>query len=748
MSDKDMTMAAGNDLPVSASKDDRYGFNAVADGLTQSILALDSNVSTVIGIEGPWGAGKTSLMNLLMKNLNKKVAPNTHLLPFSPWLNAPGTSPIESLLLPVAAIIKKQEEKLATENATPPSLKARVKSKVDSGTALDVLNYIQQTSGRLAPLADFAGNFVPGLGMVAKGMQAFKDIELSGLSQTTAELQKRIEGKITELDLSFIVVIDDLDRLEPTQAVEVLRLVRSVAGFSRFRYVMCYDRKVLEHAIEQALGVADGRLYLQKIVPLSFSLPRPESFNLQRDLIRGAFNIYIDANKSEREADAVYEAIKRSCDVYGDVLLTPREVNQTLNAIRFRYPGLRDYVWFPDLFLLQLIRVVNPDLYDWAEHYLTDRAVIETRDGVLTTDEKAEFVRGLKSGLDKFRVNRMDKARGLSFWLPGINVYDYDQPIIFEKVSLEEDETYTRLRRLGSVVYWRYYFSFSSPQNVLTGDQIHGLLRVAASNQAEFDAQMLKNLTSNNITSRTWFEHIITRLTPMVTEEAGREAQKGILYFLFNNSDEIMDYFNQRSPSLRRHQIGIEPLAIQLIRQLLIQDREGSIQYLDTLFKMGKSTLWVASFARSLFWKHGLVGGRPAPEEDRFLSDSELESLRRTVAKRMDSDETFVRFLGETVLAVYLYAWQNISGDERLYEWLDKTCGKNSSFLKLLMSLRTIVTSSDKGVYHTLDLKAVKSFLSQKFDISAKLEEIGKLEDKNLAEDLEMVNEAIENYSD
>ena len=62
------------------------------------------------------------------------------------------------------------------------------------------------------------------------------------------------------MDLIFIVLLDDLDRLEPAQAVEVIRLVKSVADFPRFRYLLCYDKAVLSQAISQGLGVAEGSL--------------------------------------------------------------------------------------------------------------------------------------------------------------------------------------------------------------------------------------------------------------------------------------------------------------------------------------------------------------------------------------------------------------------------------------------------------------------------------------------------------
>ncbi|WP_272848823.1 P-loop NTPase fold protein [Pantoea ananatis] len=64
-------------------------------------------------------------------------------------------------------------------------------------------------------------------------METLAKLDLSGRQQTASDLHASLDKKIRLLDLNFIVIIDDLDRLEPSQAVEVLRLVRSVANFSR-----------------------------------------------------------------------------------------------------------------------------------------------------------------------------------------------------------------------------------------------------------------------------------------------------------------------------------------------------------------------------------------------------------------------------------------------------------------------------------------------------------------------------------
>lgn len=82
-------------------------------------------------------------------------------------------------------------------------------------------------------------------------------------------------------------------------------------------------------------------------------------------------------------------------DTYGAALSTPREIHQAINSLIFLYPGMRDFVYFPDLCLLQLIRVTNPALYDWTEHYLTERSVIETGQVCFLTERKQTSGRGL-----------------------------------------------------------------------------------------------------------------------------------------------------------------------------------------------------------------------------------------------------------------------------------------------------------------------------------------------------------------
>lgn len=83
---------------------DRYGFVHVAHHLRLAIERLGRKGSAVIGIEGPWGSGKSSLLTLMETELRSKPEPRTFILKISPWLNGDSVSPVSSLLLPVAGI--------------------------------------------------------------------------------------------------------------------------------------------------------------------------------------------------------------------------------------------------------------------------------------------------------------------------------------------------------------------------------------------------------------------------------------------------------------------------------------------------------------------------------------------------------------------------------------------------------------------------------------------------------------------
>lgn len=707
------------DRAVSTPDEDRYGFTAIAQGLASSICALDENISTVIGIEGKWGAGKSTLVQFLTRQIKDRTSSQTQIVMFSPWLHSPDESPINAFLVTVAA-------RLASLDTSAQGQARRVTPLV-----VDLLNYARQTSRGLAPLTRFASKFIPQLELLADGMDAVAGPDLNSREKTAAELRAVIEQQIAALGVNFVVIIDDLDRLEPAQALEILRMVRAVADFPRFQYVMCYDRDVLAHAVESGLGVQNGALYLQKIIPLSFSLPRPESFDLRREFEDGALALWREVNKGEPDED-LCRTLALFTGVYGEALSTPREVNQALNAVRFRYPGLRDYVYYPDLCLIQLLATVNPALTIWVEHYLTEWSMVVSRDSSILDQEQDVLKSDLLSALATFSPLRASSTRELPHWLPGISGFDDKTLTLFNPLTVNDLERASSRRRIASPVYWRYYFSFSAPQNVMSDADIHDIITLAARDYGALEQRLLASLTSNGISSRTWFEHILTRLTPAVTENAGPRAQLNLLRFLLRCSDQIIPVYRNREFLYRLEELGIDTLASQLIQQLKQHQPAVAMGWISRLFRDAVAFGWATIYLRSVSMQQD---GDPVSRE-------ELSNLQLMMKTRLADEDVRQELVRLPFLNSFVYAWREIVDSQVVSNWLGGKELDDREFLSMLLNLRTGVSCSSRGYYLRLNMERLQDVFGVT-GIEERLTKIRAADEDSLRDIIGAVDEAI-----
>lgn len=697
------------DRAVSTPEEDRYGFTYIATELARAIQGIGREGSAVIGIEGAWGTGKTSLLNLLRIALEEQKEERTYVLNISPWLDGSDTPLVASLLLPVASIIAGEEEKRLSAVEL-----ANLKEKEAlTSTARTLMDYTRATARRLAPLAQIAA-VVPGVPDASAALKALSDSDwLKGKEKTTAEMRAVISEKIAELDLSFIVLLDDLDRLEPAQAVEVIRLVKSVADFPRFRYLLCYDKAVLSQAISQGLGVADGSLYLQKIVQISFGLPRPETFVLRMEFLNASVELYRSVNGHPPEADLQAD-LKNVADIYGGVLKTPREVQLVLNALAFRYAGMRDYVYFPDLCFLQLLRTTHPGLYDWVEEYLSERAVVESGDGRISGEEQEVLAERLKAHLMQYYPAKAHSISELKRWLPGISGGQAGLPIgLFAPTGEPEKMMQATGKRLRSQAYWRYYFAFSAPQNVLS-PQLFGEIFALASQpaqQQELAKLLLGYIQSKNLSTQTWFEHILTRLTPALVEDRTPAECRGLLQFFFDYGDEMLARYRANNEWFGLYDLDTYSVADRLIRRMVQENEEKTMAFLTEQARQGRAWYWIAEYVRHLLWEHGMAGDKPKQQLEEWLEWEGLYTFRDTLAERLNSPAITDTLADFPLLNAYIWAWRDISGEKAVQEWVKNLTTRDEAFLKLLLQLRYHGTSSADGRYRALKLSNMTIFL-------------------------------------
>ena len=62
-----------NDAPITDPSADRFGVDPFAKALAVSIRKIGSPDGTVVALNGPWGSGKSSAVNLLLHHLKDAV---------------------------------------------------------------------------------------------------------------------------------------------------------------------------------------------------------------------------------------------------------------------------------------------------------------------------------------------------------------------------------------------------------------------------------------------------------------------------------------------------------------------------------------------------------------------------------------------------------------------------------------------------------------------------------------------------
>lgn len=687
---------------------DQFGFTGIAKKLAPSIVEASKGDGMVIGLEGKWGSGKTSLLNFLQAELKGSKEANVYTISIAPWLNGDSSPLVLSLLQPMSKVLEQIE--VDKQNACQPKWKLWNSNKKQVTRLSQLLkNYGPQTLRKAAVMANFSGNFFPGIQALGSALDKGADIADQFISEneTPTELKQQISQKLQALDVGFVVMLDDLDRLEPEQAVEVVRLVRSVADFPKVVYLMCYDREVLAHALEAGLKVSDGDLFLQKVVQLTFTIPLPEPFDLRNQFLLEAKSVYFEVNNIEMGAPEL-DDLKKAVDREGMWLTTPREVKIALNGIRFVYPQVKRDMYFPDFCRLQLIKTTRHGLYKWLERYLSERSVLVTGDASISPDERKKIGDNLKELLPNENL-----IRDIGQYVPGVVVAEEPENCVFGATNETQVSSYINLKRLGSPLHYRFYFALTGPKTVMSDSDFLELLELAKSDfkflSERFSSEVMKRRSSG----KTWFEHVLDRLDEHCILRLEEQQLVGIIQAISDMMDIALHEDGEHRPfsrSLAQIANNISNDCLKQLRNLSIRRQEEVVKH---IVREGRAINWIVGhFIRRYLFQHGIVGDRKKPEEEWEITDNVLSEALGVLKKRLSLTETKEQILGLPDIDGYLYGWDDISQDGQAKLWVEEYAKSDEGFITILGHLRSWVMS--ERVYYPLKRDVVERFFNWK----------------------------------
>lgn len=199
-----------------------------------------SDGALVININEAYGAGKTTFLKIIEKELATSHHDQYILINFRPWL-------CES----EQAIIRELFTLLGNQ------------LNIDSIKS-DLRQYLQLLllqSEHIAP-------------STLKPFYALIPHKLS--NKSLQQLHDDIKSSLQHINRPIIVTIDDVDRLQEKELIAVLKLIRDTADFPNIFYIVAADNSHLEAMLHNQ-GIENPTVFLQKFFNLDFLLPAHES---------------------------------------------------------------------------------------------------------------------------------------------------------------------------------------------------------------------------------------------------------------------------------------------------------------------------------------------------------------------------------------------------------------------------------------------------------------------------------------
>lgn len=311
--------------------DERLRRTGFADALAAQIASAGQS-GVVMALTGPWGSGKTSLLNLIDERLGE--LPDTIVVRFNPWYFSGTEQLLQHFFSEMGGQLEEKSVKLKEVGA-----------------------WLKRYGALLTPLrfVPVAGAWAEAAGKAAEAVGASIMRDEESLQKQHGELSRRL----AESRQRVVVMVDDIDRLEDDEIKQVMRLVRLVGDFDNVVYLLAFDAGHVAAVLGDANGPDEGRRYLEKIVQLSYEVPAIAPGELV-DLLRDGISRTLAA--ASRTGDP--ERLEQLLALLDPMIHTVRGVRRYLNVLPFAFRVVGDEIDAVDLLGLEAARLFLPATHD------------------------------------------------------------------------------------------------------------------------------------------------------------------------------------------------------------------------------------------------------------------------------------------------------------------------------------------------------------------------------------------------
>ncbi len=658
MNPNDPTCSFSTDRPLQSKDGDVLNRAPFAERIASVLRAVPPGESLTIGIHGPWGDGKTTVLNILRATLES--GNNTAVVNFNPWRFADEPSMIagffESIAEPLDVKLQTNLQAFAAKITAPTRLAGLISDKAT--IAADILD--------------------------------------KAATSSLEQQRKRLSEGLVGNPKCIVVLVDDIDRLDKHETQILFRLIKACMDLPNVSYVLAFDDVAVAKALGERYGGGDeasGRAFLEKIIQVPLKLP----VAFKEDLRSMCFR-HVEGALQAAGVTLSQDSIDQFVFEFEQGVLarvsTPRAAKQYGNALMFALPTLKDECNPVDLMLVEAVRVFYPALYEVLRVSHADFIGTEPVPYGETT-KISRGPRALKVILDAMPEAEATAAKHLIGHLfPRVHGFFFKHLSIVGSASDANKNC-----RISSPLHCHRYFAYTVPSTDVAEAEVNSMLSLAKVGNANALVDRLARLLDSNRARR-----LIEKLRGQETEIDAATATT-LSLALAKSAHHI--------PVSRRPMLGDDLLTQTaiLISHLLRRVPAGNARVTDAKAVVASTNdPWFGGMC--LRWMH--LSKPDHPHDNDTLTQSEANEVREVLVNRTKAlaSEHKVLFDPDVPeLRWTLHEWSTTEGREPVERYLLGVFRRDpSSILRFLESIagRGWVAGSSTHFVADIDVGTLK----------------------------------------
>lgn len=295
-----------------------------------------------IGLYGSWGAGKSSLLQLIEKSIKSRdknvVSISLNAWQFEDYEDAK-VAIMESLL----KALKENKTIFETAEEKIKGLLKRINYlKIGKDLLLKGAPYaIGVITGNPLPIAvNLSADLANATDISAK-LQTFHDEylkkdESESITENVRKFRKEFEDMLQGIDSikNLVVIVDDLDRCAPDRIIDTLEAIKLFLSVKKSTFIIAVDQRIIEYAVKtkypQIEGFDVSSDYIEKIIQLPIKIPELSSKDIENYLLLLICQLQLKEDSFLKLVDKIYTQRIMLTDTsisYTDIETLVREIN-------------------------------------------------------------------------------------------------------------------------------------------------------------------------------------------------------------------------------------------------------------------------------------------------------------------------------------------------------------------------------------------------------------------------------------